>query len=108
MKRIKEYKNENGERHRIDGPAIEYSDGGGSWWLNGERHRTDGPAIEWSDGSKEWYLNGRKHRTNGPAVELSSGNKAWWLNGERLTETEYLKATAYLRCSVGKLIYNKE
>jgi hypothetical protein len=27
------------------------------WYLNGERHREDGPAIEWSDGEKWWYLN---------------------------------------------------
>ena len=29
------------------------------WVLNGERHREDGPAVEWVDGYKEWYLNGK-------------------------------------------------
>ena len=108
MKRIKEYKNEDGEYHRVDGPAVEYSDGTKSWYLNGKRHRTDGPAVEWDDGTKEWFLNGERHRTDGPAVEWHNGSKEWCLNGEFLIETEYLKATAYLRCSVGKLIYNKE
>lgn len=29
-----------------------------SWWRNGERHREDGPAVEWSYGSREWWLHG--------------------------------------------------
>ncbi len=32
---MKEYKNESEELHRLDGPAIEYSDGSKEWWLNG-------------------------------------------------------------------------
>jgi len=27
------------------------------WFLNGQRHREDGPAIEYADGSRAWYLN---------------------------------------------------
>lgn len=27
------------------------------WYKNGQRHREDGPAIEWEDGAKAWYLN---------------------------------------------------
>jgi hypothetical protein len=30
------------------------------WCLNGKRHRVDGPAIEWSDGDKEWFMNGEQ------------------------------------------------
>ncbi len=52
-----EYKNEQGDYHRTDGPAIERNDGYKSWWINGERHREDGPAIERNDGYKAWYLN---------------------------------------------------
>jgi hypothetical protein len=54
---MKEYRNELGEYHRTDGPAIEdsYSK---EWYINGKRHREDGPAIEWSNGDKVWYLNG--------------------------------------------------
>ena len=51
------YYNEQGQYHREDGPAVEWSDGDKSWYINGERHREDGPAIEWSDGDKEWWLN---------------------------------------------------
>jgi hypothetical protein len=28
------------------------------FYLNGQLHRVDGPAIEWSKGIKEWYLSG--------------------------------------------------
>jgi hypothetical protein len=30
------YLNENGQLHREDGPAVEYSHGDKYWWLNGE------------------------------------------------------------------------
>ena len=28
-----------------------------AWYKNGQRHREDGPAIEFADGSKRWHLN---------------------------------------------------
>ncbi len=39
-----------------DGLYID-SNGNKHWFLNGERHRTDGPAVEFKDGTKLWYLN---------------------------------------------------
>ena len=75
----------NGERHRSDGPAIEYANGSKWWFLNGERHREGGPAIEWADGSKSWYLNGELHREGGPAYEGADGSKFWYLNGVEVT-----------------------
>jgi hypothetical protein len=39
----------------MDNPEIDRF-GNKTWYLNGQRHRTDGPACEWSDGSKSWYL----------------------------------------------------
>ena len=71
-----------GQRHRENGPAVEYSNGDKSWWMNGKRHREDGPAVEWPDGSKFWYLNAKLHRENGPAIELVDGSKAWYQNGK--------------------------
>ena len=38
-----------------------YDNGDKSWYLNDERHREDGPAIEWVDGSKYWFLNGTEY-----------------------------------------------
>ena len=45
--------------HREDGPAYVTSDGEyKAWWLNGERHRLDGPAVRYGDGTDQWYVNG--------------------------------------------------
>ena len=77
--------------HREDGPAVEYSDGSKSWYLNGKLHREDGPAIEGADGSKSWYLNGKLHWEDGPAVEWASGTKYWYLNGQPLSKEEWEK-----------------
>ena len=61
------------------------------WKLpNGNLHREDGPAVEYSNGSgKEWYLNGDLHREGGPAVEWANGYKEWWINDIQYTEQEY-------------------
>ena len=54
--------NADGQRHRLDGPAVEYADGFKAWWVNGQLHRLDGPARVWASGAKDWYLYG-KHLT---------------------------------------------
>ncbi len=43
MNIVKEYRNERGELHREDGPAIEYTSGTKMWYQNGKLHREDGP-----------------------------------------------------------------
>ena len=50
------YYNKQDQRHREDGPAIEYSNGTKYWYINGYYHKTAGPAIEYSDGTKVWYI----------------------------------------------------
>jgi hypothetical protein len=30
------------------------------WYLNGQLHREDGPAVEYTDGDKSWFLNGQR------------------------------------------------
>ena len=60
------------------------------WYLNDERHREDGPAVEWASGNKEWWLNGKRHREDGPAIEWANGDKEWWLNDEEVTEEEVM------------------
>ena len=59
------------------------------WYMNGERHREDGPALEWADGAKQWCLNGKLHREDGPAIEWENGDKEWWVNGVRFTEKQF-------------------
>ena len=50
------------------------------WFLNDKLHRLDGPAIEYSDGTKVWYANGFRHRLDGPAYEGYNGDKEWYVN----------------------------
>jgi hypothetical protein len=84
------WRNESGELHREDGPAIEGANGTKKWYLNGKLHRVDGPAIEWEDGDKEWWLNGKRHRVDGPAIEWAdSGPNECYLNGQELSEAEF-------------------
>ena len=78
--------NQDGKRHREDGPAAEHANGDKQWYLNGKRHREDGPAIEDANGDKYCYLNGKRHREDGPAIEYANGTKQWYLNGKRHRE----------------------
>ena len=68
-----------------------YRDGNKWWYLNGEYHRENGPAVEYTNGNKYWFLNGEFHRENGPAIEDVNGDKSWFLNGKYCTETTYWK-----------------
>jgi hypothetical protein len=79
----KRWRNERGQLHRENGPAIEHNDGTKEWYLNHKLHREDGPAIEWANGSKSWWINGKLHREGGAAVEYSNGTKEWFFNGFR-------------------------
>jgi hypothetical protein len=86
----------NDKRHREDGPAVIYADGGQAWWLNDKLHRTDGPAVILADGTQEWYQNGKPHREDGPAVIYADGTQEWYLNGKELTESEWQNAVGQL------------
>jgi hypothetical protein len=77
---MKEYRNEEGQLHRLDGPAVENSNGDKFWYQNGKLHRVDGPAEEILNVYKAWYQYGKLHREDGPAVELSNGTKKWYIN----------------------------
>lgn len=46
---------EDGLPHRVSGPAIEWNDGGWSWWLYGDMHRYYGPQNL----QNEWVVHGR-------------------------------------------------
>jgi hypothetical protein len=74
--------NDKEERHRLDGPAIEYANGDKDWYVEGKRHRLDGPAIERADGYKAWFVEGKLHRLDGPALEYANGDKEWWVKGK--------------------------
>ena len=57
-------------------------------WFNeeGERHREDGPAIEDNKGYKMWYLNGKKHRGDGPAFEWWRERRHYWIGDKPVTK----------------------
>jgi len=56
----KRWYNENGELHRLDGPALIYRNGTQIYYQNGLLHRLDGPAIIWSDGFVEYWEYGKQ------------------------------------------------
>ena len=76
-----EWKDEDGELHRDDGPASIAPDGGQSWYQHGVLHRDGGPAIITLDGGQSWYQHGRWHRDDGPAVIASDGTQFWYQDG---------------------------
>lgn len=55
-------------------------------YLNGKLHRVDGPAVEYSDGSKEWFLNDTRHRVDGPAIENPNGTKEYWIHDKYIKD----------------------
>jgi len=62
---------------------------GNKFWRNEAelRHRDedDLPAVEYSDGTKTWWINGKRYRKNGlPAVECHTGTKIWYDENEVL------------------------
>jgi hypothetical protein len=60
---------------------VEYEDGDRKeWYKEGNLHREDGPAREYSDGSKTWYKEGKHHRMDGPAIDFANGYKEWWID----------------------------
>jgi len=55
---------------------------GNKIWRNKKReiHRLDGPAIEFSNGDKHWQQDDKLHRLDGPAVDRANGEKHWYKN----------------------------
>lgn len=93
-----EYFNNKGEKHREDGPAVEWNHGDKYYYKNGLLHRIDGPAIDRINGTKMYYVNGLKHRIGGPAVIGGSktiadsvGKDSYWICGIEYTEEQYKK-----------------
>jgi hypothetical protein len=82
------WRNDSGELHREDGPAIEWDDGSKEWWVNGKLHRDYYPTIERPDGYRGWFRDGKRHREDGPAIE-NGNSKSWYIDGVELTENEF-------------------
>lgn len=67
-----EHRNEKGELHRVDGPAVEDKNGYQAWWVDGKLHCVDGPAVVRADG----------YCVDGPGVVRSDGYREWWVDGK--------------------------
>ena len=63
---FKQYRNERGDLHRIDGPA----------YINGDSY-------------KAWFINGRVHRVDGPAY-INGNYKSWYFNDEFVNPEDYI------------------
>lgn len=57
-----------------------------TYFQNGQKHRLRGPAEIHPDGTKIWFKNGVKHRVGGPAVENSDGTFEYWENGKLISK----------------------
>jgi hypothetical protein len=91
-----EYKNQFTNRHREDGPAIVYTDGGFKgtygWYFDGKLHRVGGHAYYFSpnDGDRvygikfKWARHHLQHRLNAPALIYKNGNKSYWEFGRNI------------------------
>jgi hypothetical protein len=69
----------------IDG-TIEWRD------ADGELHRVGGPARVFPSGRQEWFRHGRlhreglRHRGDGPAAIYPEGRKVWFTEGVKVRE----------------------
>ncbi len=77
-----EWKDEHGQPHRDDGPALIWHDGTLNWYQYGKLHRDDGPAIVRLDGTQRWFRHGERHRDDGPAEIRPDGMQVWWQHGK--------------------------
>jgi hypothetical protein len=70
--------------------TVHEDQGGWSEWLddNGKRHRANGPAVEYPNGMKMYYCHGLLHRDGGPAIECPDGSVQWWRQGHQMTSAE--------------------
>ncbi len=77
---------QHGRLHRDDGPAVIRPDGMQEWYQHGKLHRDDGPAWVWPDGTQYWHQHGELHREDGPAVIEADGTRRWYQHNERHRE----------------------
>lgn len=57
---------------------VSYSSSSDRW------HRINGPAMEWSNGDYVWCDNGAWHRYYGVSMRWN-GYNSYWINGKQIT-----------------------
>lgn len=84
-----EYRNTEGQYHRIHGPSyISKLFEVQAWYKDGKRHRVGGPAYI-HRANMVWFFEGKPHNLEGPAVIEGGGPKQYWIHGERYTAKQY-------------------
>lgn len=78
----------NGNKHRLDGPAVVTPEGRLEWWSHGKRFREGGePNVVTSEGIQEWWGEDGFHRVDDlPARIYPDGTQEWWSDGKRHRE----------------------
>lgn len=71
-----EYRDEAGELHRDDGPAVICSNVK-YWYTHGKLNRLDGPAVFYADGAMIWYMNGYQSPVSYQNYSMYMMGK-WW------------------------------
>jgi len=61
---------------------LRHEDGNKFWLKNGQLHREDGPAIEWSDREKQWYKHNNLWWLNGVSIREEAYKK--WQREKKL------------------------
>jgi hypothetical protein len=87
-----EHRNDQGQLHCLDGPALEFENGSYEWRINGELHRIDGPAFDYKIGMTAWLQHGEYHREDGPAIIAWNGDKHWYIAGKCMSDKQHAKA----------------
>jgi hypothetical protein len=78
---------EQGLLHRENGPAVEYADGGGEWWIHGHRQTKNGQStIVTPCGTQIWVIDDQLHRDQEPAIIGVANRQEWWVHGHRSRE----------------------
>lgn len=63
-------------------------------------HREDGPALIYTSGRRSWFIEGKRHRLGGPAIE-DGKKKTYFILGKEYSEMNYWCFTTKL----GKILY---
>jgi len=82
----KRYFNDEGEHHRLDGPAVESLNGTKVWHINGNHHRNIDISIEYSNRTKFWHFKGKRHRVGG---SFSLKYERWFIHDEEYAKKDY-------------------
>lgn len=79
-------RDEDGNYHCEDGPAVIGPNGYFTYFIHGTMHRDCGPAHYNSETETKYVIDGNYHRLDGPArTFVYEREHEWWMNGINVT-----------------------